>query len=73
MPASGGIVASLMNVVKEASANPALRKELAHRYSLCPAGRTPKVRQPNVGSVEFDADFGAWVAPTAWNRGSQRH
>ncbi len=60
---SGGTVASLMNVVKEAAADPALRKELADPYSLCPPGSAPKVRQPEVGSAQFDADFGAWVAP----------
>jgi short subunit dehydrogenase-like uncharacterized protein len=60
---SGGTVASLMNVVKEAAADPALRRELADPYSLCPAGTAPKVRQPNVRSAEFDVDFGAWVAP----------
>lgn len=60
---SGGTVASLMNVVKEAVADPALRKELADPYSLCPAGSVPKVRQPDVRSAEFDVDFGAWVAP----------
>jgi short subunit dehydrogenase-like uncharacterized protein len=60
---SGGTVASLMNVIKEATADPALRKELADPYSLCPAGSAPKVRQPNVRSAEFDVDFGAWVAP----------
>jgi short subunit dehydrogenase-like uncharacterized protein len=60
---SGGTVASLMNVVKEAAADPALRRELADPYSLCPAGSAPKVRQPNVRSAEFDVDFGAWVAP----------
>lgn len=60
---SGGTVASLMNVVKEATANPALRKELADPYSLCPPGNAPNVRQPDVRLAEFDVDFGAWVAP----------
>jgi len=60
---SGGTVASLMNVVKEAAADPVLRKELADPYSLCPPETAPKVRQPNVRSAEFDVDFGAWVAP----------
>ena len=60
---SGGTVASLMNVVKEASANPALRKQLANPYSICPEGYAPEVRQPNVTSAQFDADFDAWVAP----------
>ncbi|MGZ5203915.1 MAG: saccharopine dehydrogenase family protein [Caldimonas sp.] len=60
---SGGTVASLMNLVKEAAADPALRKELADPYSLCPPGAAPRVRQPEVRWPEFDADFGAWVAP----------
>jgi short subunit dehydrogenase-like uncharacterized protein len=60
---SGGTVASLMNVVKETAADPALRKELANPYSLCPPGSAPKVRQPDVRWAEFDRDFGAWVAP----------
>jgi short subunit dehydrogenase-like uncharacterized protein len=59
---SGGTVASLMNVIKEAAADPALRKELADPYSLCPTG-APKVRQPDVRSAQFDVDFGAWIAP----------
>jgi short subunit dehydrogenase-like uncharacterized protein len=60
---SGGTVASLMNVVKEAAADPALRKELADPYSLCPPGSVPTVRQPDVSSAEFDVDFGSWLAP----------
>jgi short subunit dehydrogenase-like uncharacterized protein len=60
---SGGTVASLLNAVKEASADPALRRELANPYSICPDGYAPEVRQPNVRSAQFDADFDAWVAP----------
>jgi short subunit dehydrogenase-like uncharacterized protein len=61
--ASGGTVASLLNVVKEASANPELRKELANPYSLCPDGYSPQVRQPSVAFAEYDPDFKAWIAP----------
>jgi short subunit dehydrogenase-like uncharacterized protein len=60
---SGGTVASLINVVREAAADPALRKELADPYSLCPGESVPKARQPEVRSAQFEADFGAWVAP----------
>ena len=42
---------------------PALRKELANPYSICPEGYAPKVRQPNVRTPQYDADFDAWVAP----------
>ena len=61
--ASGGTVASLMNVVKEATSDPELRKELADPYSLCPPSARPKVRQPEVRIPEYDADFAKWVAP----------
>lgn len=60
---SGGTVASLFNVVKEASANPALRKELSNPYSLCPEGHTYKARQRNVSFATFDKDFNRWLAP----------
>jgi short subunit dehydrogenase-like uncharacterized protein len=60
---SGGTVASLLNVIKEASADPALRRELADPYSICPEGYAPAVRQPEVKSPQFDSDFGAWTAP----------
>jgi short subunit dehydrogenase-like uncharacterized protein len=60
---SGGTAASLMNVVKEAAADPSLRKELADPYSLCPPDSVPRVNQPEVKSAEFDVDFDAWVAP----------
>jgi short subunit dehydrogenase-like uncharacterized protein len=60
---SGGTIASMMNVLKEVGANPALRRELADPYSLCPRGYSPKVRQRNVTVAEHDADFDAWIAP----------
>ena len=60
---SGGTAASMMNLVKEAAADPALRKELTDPYSICPAGYAPQVRQPEVTSAQFDGDFNSWVAP----------
>ena len=61
---SGGTAASLLNVVREVRANPALRKELANPYSLCVnSAALANVRQPNVSSAKYDADFKAWVAP----------
>jgi short subunit dehydrogenase-like uncharacterized protein len=60
---SGGTVASMMNFIKEAAGNPALRKEVANPYALCPAGYGSRLRQPNVKFAEHDPDFDAWVAP----------
>lgn len=61
--ASGGTVASMMNVVQEAMADPALRKELLNPYSICPPNHGFTARQHYVKAAEFDADFNAWVAP----------
>ncbi|TAK75576.1 MAG: saccharopine dehydrogenase [Aquabacterium sp.] len=61
--ASGGTVASMINVVREAAADPALRRELLNPYSLCPEGHGFTARQHYVGGAEFDPDFGAWIAP----------
>jgi len=60
---SGGTAASMMNVVKEAAADPSLRRELADPYSLCPPAAAPRVLQPEVNSAQFDTDFDSWVAP----------
>ena len=60
---SGGTFASIMNIVKEVAADPALRRQLADPYALCPAGYAPRVRQHEVRFAEFDADFSAWTAP----------
>ncbi|MDR8028739.1 saccharopine dehydrogenase NADP-binding domain-containing protein [Burkholderia cenocepacia] len=61
--ASGGTVASVINVVREAAADPALRRELLDPYSLCPPGHGFTVRQHAVRSAEFDRDCDAWIAP----------
>lgn len=61
--ASGGTVASIVNVVREATKDPALRKEMSNPHSLCPPESAPKVRQSNVRGPTFDADFDAWSAP----------
>lgn len=60
--ASGGTIASMVNLFKEASADKALRKELTDPYSLCPPDSINRVTQRNVG-VEMDGDFGIWTGP----------
>lgn len=60
---SGGTAASLINVIKEASKDPALRKSLANPYSICPPSFQPKTRQHNISGAEFDPDIEAWTAP----------
>lgn len=60
---SGGTAASILNIVKEASDNPALRKELANPYSLCGKNHGFMTRQNNIASSQFDRHFNSWVAP----------
>lgn len=60
---SGGTVASMMNIAKEAAADPKLRKELANPFSICPPEHRSKTRQPSLKGAEFDNDFGVWLAP----------
>lgn len=59
---SGGTFASLINVMKEASGNPALRKEMADPYSLCP-DETTKTRQVNPGLAQNDTVSNSWTIP----------
>lgn len=61
--ASGGTVASLINVIQEAAADPVLRKELINPYSLCPKNHTFIQKQDYVKTARFDSDFDTWIAP----------
>lgn len=61
--ASGGTIASMLNITKEAASNPELRKELANPYSICPADHGFTARQHNVTSPEIDPESKQWAAP----------
>ncbi len=61
--ASGGTAASLLNAVKEATSDPAVRKQMADPYSICTPDYRPSHRQPDVKFAQKDDDFGVWVAP----------
>jgi short subunit dehydrogenase-like uncharacterized protein len=60
---SGGTVASLMNLLREVSADPGLRKQLGNPYAVAPPTNGQRPRQPDVKFAQFDADTGGWVAP----------
>ena len=60
--ASGGTIASMINMVKEASGNPELRRELKDPYSLCPPDHGFTARQRDV-KMEYDSSYGGWIAP----------
>mgnify|MGYP000036741418 CR=1 FL=1 len=61
--ASGGTVASMVNIAKEASKDPALRKELQNPYSICSAQHGFSTRQKNISGAVFDQEFNAWSGP----------
>jgi len=61
--ASGGTIASAMNVMDEVSKDPALRKVLANPYALAPADMRTGPKQPNVTIPTNKDASGGWVAP----------
>lgn len=60
--ASGGTIASMINMVKEAAKDAELRKQLKDPYSLCPPGHGFTHRQRAVKAA-FDKDLETWIAP----------
>ena len=60
--ASGGTIASGVNLFKEAAKDPALRKEMEDLYSICPPTLEYKAGQHTV-AVEYDKDFNSWAGP----------
>ena len=60
--ASGGTIASMVNMVKEAVSDAQLRQELKDPYSLCPPGHGFSITQPDV-KIAYDDVYGSWVAP----------
>ena len=59
---SGGTLASIINVSKEAIANQEIRKQLSNPYWLCPQDQSEKVRQPS-HKRQYDQDFESWTIP----------
>ncbi len=61
--ASGGTIASMVNVVEEAAHDRSLRRLLADPYALVPDDAPAGVRQTEVTVPRRDAPSGQWVAP----------
>lgn len=60
--ASGGTIASMINMVKEASGDADLRRQLEDPYSLCPPGHGFSARQYDV-QMAYDDQYKSWIAP----------
>ena len=61
--ASGGTIASMMNMMDEVSQDRELRKVLANPYAIAPKEDRTGVDQPNVTLPEFDDGLDSWTAP----------
>jgi short subunit dehydrogenase-like uncharacterized protein len=61
--ASGGTIASILNITEEVMKDPALRKDLINPYLVCPEGHGYKARQFDTRKPTFDKNFNGWTAP----------
>ena len=61
--ASGGTIASMLNIMEEAGADKGLRKLLADPYCLNPVDLRSGPAQPDLDRPQRDAASGQWVAP----------
>ena len=68
---SGGTIASMLNVVKEASVDPALRRALQNPYLLCPQDRRLATRQDSLMRPHYDAGFALGSPPSSWQASIQ--
>ena len=61
--ASGGTIASMMNLLEEAQEDPAIRRVVANPYALYPPGTPPGRDGPDQTGAVFDPDFQQWTSP----------
>ncbi len=61
--ASGGTIWSLLNVIEESQRDKAVAKLLANPFAIAPKGARSGPRQPSTNVLEYNADFGIWLAP----------
>lgn len=61
--ASGGTVASIMNLMEEAKRDPSIRRLVANPYALYPPGTPAGQDGRDQSSARFDPDFNQWTSP----------
>lgn len=61
--ASGGTVASMLNIIEQAREDKDVARWMANPYALNPDGLRRGVRQSYVSSPRHEPDFDAWAAP----------
>ena len=61
--ASGGTIASMIEALKAAKADPKMRKKMGNPYLLCGSEHQYSIRAKTVSGPQFDPDFNCWTAP----------
>jgi short subunit dehydrogenase-like uncharacterized protein len=61
--ASGGTIASMMNIIKEAKQDRSIARMMANPYALNPEGEREGPDERDQQKVVFDADAGFWTGP----------
>ena len=61
--ASGGTIASILNMMEEAKDDHSVRKAIANPYSLYPAGVAAGQDKQDQINARFDPDFQQWTSP----------
>ena len=61
--ASGGTIASMLNMMEEAGRDPSIRKLVADPYALYPPGVAPGQDEGDQNGPRFDPDFHQWTSP----------
>lgn len=61
--ASGGTVASMLNMMEEAERDPAVRRAIAEPYALNPKDQRSGPDGAGIRAPTWDAHFGQWTAP----------
>ena len=61
--ASGGTIASILNMMEEARHDPSIRRQVANPYALYPAGTPAGQDGPDQTGAIFDPDFKQWTSP----------
>lgn len=61
--ASGGTIASMLNMMEDMKRDPSLREVMANPYALYPVGTAPGVDGGDQTGPAYDKDFKSWTAP----------
>jgi short subunit dehydrogenase-like uncharacterized protein len=61
--ASGGTIASMLNMLEEMKRDPSIRKVMDNPYALNPTEVPAGTDGPDQTDARFDPDFGQWTSP----------